>query len=700
MAVALTLGAAERGSAQAVREGFVNTPLPLGDDSYRPVEYGFDINYFGVHSDAGELCNNGYLILNYFAPSQPTCVYDGPLSLNSVPNLNGLRDFYAAVMVPYFSDVQATGPGSGQLLVGNGLVDGHLAWAATWDGVLSWDAPGVNTFQLALISLNDQGDFRMEFNYNDLAWNSAAIGFTNDDPAYVGNLGVARPSNSRLQCTFLQGNPTDCVFMSVTPEPATVTLFGSGLLGLLLLTGVRRRRRAAAGLSAAAALVTLSACSDSSALLRPESASLKVSPAPAPVAPPSQYIVLFKDGEQDLASSASPSGVELGKMRYVNGAVYAYVSDPDALRADPNVEAVVENVEMQMSDAYPVDAQYFAQGWQWDMLQIHANEVPVAYQGQGTRACIIDSGIDGTHQDLAGKLVASESFVSPAYGYPGPGPSPAPLDSNGHGTHVAGTVTTNGIGVASVAPGATLMAAKVFAATGSAPTAAIWDAISWCTANNADVINMSLGGRVNKPFSTGTQAARDEYAARIAAARNAGIVVVVAAGNDGLSINPSATYEIWPAQIPGAIAVGATAATVSPYYNYPFPRPAPDPVFDSKASYSNFGSDVDIWAPGGTNFINRIQANITSTCSSFRADGGCFGGKYYWGIAGTSMASPHVAGAAAVLTSRTTLPRGLARTTAIENCLLSTGDPITIANTPTRPRLNVARAATEACSGF
>jgi subtilisin family serine protease len=462
---------------------------------------------------------------------------------------------------------------------------------------------------------------------------------------------------------------------------------------------LRSRGRVSAGMLAAALLV-FAACTDSSAPLRPDDARMKLSPAPAPDSPPAQYIVLFKDGASQLAEPASASGVKLGDMRYVNGAVYGYVADPNALRADPNVSDVIENVKMQLTAAYPVDAQYFAQGWQWDMKQIHADEVPETIQGQGTKACIIDTGIDGTHQDLAGKVVASESFVTPAYGYPGPGPSPAQLDSNGHGSHVSGTVTTNGIGVASVAPRASLMAAKVFAATGSAFTSAIWDAMSWCTANGADVINMSLGAVISKPFSAGTLAARDEYVARIAEARNAGVVVVVAAGNDNLLLDPGAAYEDWPAQLPGAVSVGATAATVSPNYNYPFPHPAPDPVFDTKASYSNFGSDVDIWAPGGTNFINRIQANITSTCSSFRADGGCFGGKYYWGIAGTSMASPHVAGAVAVITSRTAMPRGLARTEAVESCLLNHGDPITIPSTPSRPRLNVLKAATESCAGL
>jgi subtilisin family serine protease len=422
-------------------------------------------------------------------------------------------------------------------------------------------------------------------------------------------------------------------------------------------------------------------------------------PPPPPAAPPQQYVVIFTDGATGLASATSASGTSrLGAMKYVNGAVYANVKNPAALATDANVAHVVPNIVSYPTDAYPTDALYWTRNWQWDMEQIRADQVPITVQGQGVKACIIDSGIDGSHQDLAGKVVASESFVTVANGYPGPGASPAPLDSNGHGSHVSGTVTTNGIGTASVAPRAQLMAAKVFAATGGASLAAIWDAMTWCVDNDADVINMSLGAVVNKS-ATGFAEVRAVYAAQVDYARQNGVVVIVAAGNDNLDLDPASSVEAWPAQLPGTVTVGATAPVANS--NFPFAAAPPAPLFDGKASYTSYGADVDIYAPGGTNFINRVQSNIVSTCSSYRA--GCSGGRLYWAISGTSMASPHVVGVAALILSRTSMPKNLARTQAVESCLYSTGDVITIAgatSTDMRPRLNALRAATEACAGI
>lgn len=480
---------------------------------------------------------------------------------------------------------------------------------------------------------------------------------------------------------------------------------------------MRFQTPAPAVLAGAAALLA-AACSDPTASPKPLAASTSARRVvdAVPVAldqqTTQQYIVTFKPGANDLADATAVNAagvVKRGHLVYSNAAVFDNVTDPAVLAADPNVAEVHENLLYYPTQTgYQTRALYWQRGWQWNMKQVRADSTPSTARGAGAKVCIIDSGIDKTHQDLAGKVVAEASFVDVAHGYPGPGLSAAMADSNGHGSHVASTVTSNGIGVASVAPAAQLMTAKVFAATGGATTAAIYDAIDYCTANGADVINMSLGGTRARPLTASGLADSVGYATHIAAARQAGVVVVVAAGNDNAQLDASnaALSYSFPAQIPGTVTVGASAPVATKpgggaYYSYPFNPAAPNAGFDGKASYSNYGADVDVWAPGGTGYINAAQANITAACSSFRS--GCVGGRTYMGDQGTSMASPHVAGLAALITSRATTPRGFARTQAVENCIYSTGDQVSFAGanaTTTRPRINALRATTASCAGL
>lgn len=709
---ALSLVAAGAGPlhAQAVRSGFQGNAMGLGEDVFAGSPFGFSINYFGVTSSLGVVCTNGYIILGGLTPVTPGCAYPDDLSVQSAPDLGQLRTFYGSIMAPYFSDMYTADPLSGDptgtLWMGTGQIGGWNAWGATWNAVGGWWGPTTTssvTFQTILIDQGG-GDFIMEFNYGRLDWEAeGGIGITDDGgatgtPVWLDLDTQYAVNGARLSCLFTNGTP-NCAYVGVVPEPSTIVLVATAMLGLLLLAAFRRRRAAVVAATTAAAM-GLGACSEPPAAPEAPLPDARRVVAPAPTAPPLQYVVMYRDGSTDLASPSSASGTtRLGRLSYLNGAVYANVADPEALRSDPNVASVVENFISYPTADYPTGALYWTRNWQWGMQQIGADQVPTSVQGQGVKACIIDTGVDGSHQDLAGHVVAYESFVTPSRGYPGPGPSAAPLDSNGHGSHVAGTITSNGIGVAPVAPQAQIMAAKVFAATGGASLAALWDAMAWCTQNDADVINMSLGGTRAKPTPGSADDAifqewRAEYASLVEDARDNGAVVVVAAGNDALNLDPSASFEVWPAQIPGVITVGATAPMT--YNSFPFAESAPSSIFDQRANYSSYGVDVDIYAPGGTNYVNRVQSNIISVCSSSRA--GCETGQQYMAISGTSMATPHVVGVAALITSRLGMPRGLARAQTVEQCLQATGDPITIVGL-TRPRLNALRAATESCGG-
>ncbi len=245
---------------------------------------------------------------------------------------------------------------------------------------------------------------------------------------------------------------------------------------------------------------------------------------------------------------------------------------------------------------------------QWNLRQIKA---PGAWQrgvtGQGVTVAVIDTGIS------QGPDLAKTNFVP---GYDFVNDRESAIDDNGHGTHVAGTIaqsTNNRYGVAGVAYGAKLMPLKVLSRAGSGTIADIAEAIRFAADHGADVINMSLGGGGDSKLMREA----------IGYAHKKGVVIVAAAGNEGSS---SASY---PALYPNVIAVSAVG---------------PD---QQKTSYSNYGTGVDIAAPGGATRKSEQDGILQETINP-RAQGE-FQFKYFQG---TSMASPHVAGVAALIKSR------------------------------------------------
>ncbi|WP_404432442.1 S8 family peptidase [Sutcliffiella horikoshii] len=213
--------------------------------------------------------------------------------------------------------------------------------------------------------------------------------------------------------------------------------------------------------------------------------------------------------------------------------------------------------------------------------------------GSGVKVAVLDTGIDASHEDL--NVVGGASFVSEE--------PDALTDGNGHGTHVAGTIAAvnNNTGVLGVAYDVDLYAVKVLSGAGSGTLAGIAQGIEWAIDNDMDVINMSLGGSTGS--STLKQASDNAY--------NSGIVVVAAAGNSGSFFGLINTIG-YPARYDSVIAVGAVDSN------------------NNRASFSSVGSQLEVMAPG---------VSINSTLP----------GNQYGELNGTSMASPHVAGAAALL---------------------------------------------------
>jgi subtilisin family serine protease len=268
----------------------------------------------------------------------------------------------------------------------------------------------------------------------------------------------------------------------------------------------------------------------------------------------------------------------------------AQMSEVDAkeLAADPRVRYVEENGRVQLDAVQPNAT------WGLDRVDQHALPLDQTYiynaSGAGVSAYIIDTGIFLNHQDFGGRAYTGYDAVTPGGNA---------NDCHGHGTHVAGTVGGATWGVAKEVD---LYAVRVLDCYGSGTYAGVIAGVDWVTANHIapSVANMSLGGGAS-------QALDDAVTNSIAA----GVVYAVAAGNE---TTDACTRS--PARTPDAITVGATTIT------------------DARASFSNYGTCVDIFGPGSS-ITSAWHTSPTATNT----------------ISGTSMASPHVAGAAALYLS-------------------------------------------------
>jgi len=316
-------------------------------------------------------------------------------------------------------------------------------------------------------------------------------------------------------------------------------------------------------------------------------------------------VVDFVDGTSSDAIEAL--GRELGLELAYSSAVshdealtFAAVQDVgralQALEGRPLVEAAEPAITMQAL-GYPNDPLYEQQ---WNFQRIGAATGWRAGAGAGVVVAVLDTGIAPV-PDLQGiALQQGRSFV--------PGVESS-TDDMGHGTHVAGTIaqaTNNGLGVAGLAPAVRLLPYKVLSAQGTGRQDWIAAAVDHAVDEGAHVINLSLGGTHSEVLHLAVEKAVQ-----------AGVVVVAAAGNSGRE------GVSCPAHAPGVLGVSATG---------------PD---DSLAPYSSWGAGVDLSAPGGD--TSRAGGGVLQDT----LDGA--GGHQFAAWQGTSMAAPHVAGAAALL---------------------------------------------------
>ena len=502
-------------------------------------------------------------------------------------------------------------------------------------------------------------------------------------------------------------------------------------------------RRSAISLMAVA-VVGLTACGEQ-AILSPSAATAGRFPIPAPTAEPARYLVGFEGAAAIPASVLAASGGNVvDAIPSMNVLVVDGVTNPDALKlAQPKyIEAEFDvTVAPIASDIPPLDqidvvprqdqTPWFATNVMWDMKDIHAEDGWARTSGGfNTRACIVDTGIDATHQELSGRVVMRANFVTNGTAAD---LDPATIfDPNGHGSHVSGTIAGAGVVVSGVAPLASVMGARVLSTAGSGSETAIVNGINWCVANGAHVINMSLGG-IRYKGQASYISSPITYGAAIKNATDNGVVVVVSAGNDNLQL-PNPGLLVVPAQVAGTIIVGATGPLTKSTAPAPPAWNAFDPAQvwrgpDNKAYYSNYGEGVHVFAPGGRGgapiseifrtFNGALQGgpndNIWSLCSGQTSQAGiantpgnvpatvtasCLGQtNRYIQYAGTSMAGPHVAGMAAVLYGELGGVRSVENRARVENCIKTQTDNIGPSTTYGGGRINVQKAITALRAG-
>ncbi|NTW54880.1 MAG: S8 family serine peptidase [Chlorobaculum sp.] len=329
------------------------------------------------------------------------------------------------------------------------------------------------------------------------------------------------------------------------------------------------------------------------------------------------YVTIASGAVKDLAGNSYAGTTSYDFMTKVAGSTWSSVSGHGLLNVDSMLEVATGT---SISDAPLYGGGYNA--WDWGVNKVQAPDAwQAGYTGDGIIVAVIDTGVSYTHSDLAGNIWTNTAeivgngidddlngYVDDIYGYDFVNRDGYALDDNGHGTHVAGIIAglRNGVGVTGVAYDATIMSVKVLGSTGTGSFTNVAAGIMYAVNNGADVINLSLG-------AWGTTSSVVTNA--ITYAISHGVIVCMASGNDS---KPTPAYPAILAETVGGIAVGAV---------------------NSSTVVASFSDGAGLATP-----YDYVEAPGVSIYSTYLNGG-------YASMSGTSMATPYVAGVAALLLS-------------------------------------------------